>query len=95
MGSAVSYVTSSLAAIQRKDWFRAVNKKLSLIPKSGTEQNFQQPTDMSYVFGGAYVPLSCRLVNSIRFGEVDFFYTNVLVMLGPFGRKLGYIPRNF
>ena len=60
VGSALSYVSTSLAAIQRKDWFRAVNKKLNLVPKSGSEQNFHNPTDMSYVFGGAYVPLTCR-----------------------------------
>ncbi|CAK8675606.1 unnamed protein product [Clavelina lepadiformis] len=62
VGSAVSYVTSSLAALQKKDWFRTVSKKLSLIPKPGTENNTHHPSDMSYVFGGAYVPLTCRLV---------------------------------
>ena len=60
VGSAVSYVTSSLAALQKKDWFRTVSKKLSLIPKPGTENNTHHPSDMSYVFGGAYVPLTCR-----------------------------------
>uniref|UniRef100_F6VM60 Vacuolar protein sorting-associated protein 33B n=2 Tax=Ciona intestinalis TaxID=7719 RepID=F6VM60_CIOIN len=62
VGSAVSYVTSSLAALQKKDWFRTVSKKLSLIPKAGVECNLQNPNDMSYVFGGAYTPLTCRLV---------------------------------
>nr|CAB3267636.1 vacuolar protein sorting-associated protein 33B [Phallusia mammillata] len=62
VGSAVSYVTSSLAALQKKDWFRTVSKKLSLIPKPGTEYNLKKPSDMAYVFGGAYTPLTCRLV---------------------------------
>jgi len=60
VGSAVSYVTNSLASLQKKDWFRTVSKKLSLIPKPGSASNLRQPTGMSYVFGGAYTPLSCR-----------------------------------
>ncbi|XP_039258945.2 vacuolar protein sorting-associated protein 33B-like [Styela clava] len=63
MGPAVSYVASSLASLQKRDWFRTVSKKLSLIPKNTAGQyNLKNPEDMAYVFGGAYVPLTCRLV---------------------------------
>ena len=58
--TAASLVANSLAALQKKDWFRTVSKKLSLIPKS--EVSYHAPTDMSYVFGGAYTPLTCRFV---------------------------------
>lgn len=62
MGSAVSYVASSLASLQKRDWFRTVSKKLGLIPKHHAEYNLKHPDDMAYVFGGAYTPLSCKLV---------------------------------
>lgn len=62
MGSAVSYVASSLASLQKRDWFKTVSKKLSLIPKSNGDYSLKNPGDMGYVFGGAYIPLSCKLV---------------------------------
>lgn len=60
MGSAVSYVASSLASLQKKDWFRTVSKKLGLIPKNNSDYSLKHPEDMAYVFGGAYTPLSCK-----------------------------------
>jgi len=39
-------------------------KKLNLLPKHD-QVNLKQPNDMSYVFSGAYTPLSCKLVELV------------------------------
>ncbi|XP_062574358.1 vacuolar protein sorting-associated protein 33B-like isoform X2 [Saccostrea cucullata] len=57
-------VTSGMAAITRRSTFQSLCKKLSLIPKSD-DIDLKNPTDMSYVFSGAYTPLSCKLVEQI------------------------------
>lgn len=44
--------------------FRLLSKRLNLIPRQG-EVNLQNPDDMSYVFSGAYTPLSCKLVEQV------------------------------
>jgi len=52
--------TSIGSSILKKDTFKQVCRKLSLVPR--VEQNVvQSPNDMSYVLGGAYIPLNCRL----------------------------------
>ncbi|KAF6033144.1 VPS33B [Bugula neritina] len=51
--------------LPRKSSFQILSKNLHLIPKSGVEIDLRNPTDMSYVFSGAYTPLSCRLVELV------------------------------
>ncbi|XP_022108783.1 vacuolar protein sorting-associated protein 33B-like isoform X2 [Acanthaster planci] len=51
-------------ALMKKTAFRMLCKKLTLIPKSG-EVNLRSPEDMSYVFSGAFTPLTCRLVEQV------------------------------
>ena len=35
------------------------------IPKSGEDVNLRNPTDTSYVFGGAYAPLTVKIVEYV------------------------------
>ncbi|XP_033112639.1 vacuolar protein sorting-associated protein 33B-like isoform X2 [Anneissia japonica] len=44
----------------KKTAFRAICKKWNLVPKDSVQ--LQNPNDMSYVFSGAYTPLSCKLI---------------------------------
>ncbi|XP_041371533.1 vacuolar protein sorting-associated protein 33B-like [Gigantopelta aegis] len=58
-------LAKGLAAITRRSNFMSLSKKLSLVPKSADEVNLKSPNDMSYVFSGAYTPLSCKLVEQV------------------------------
>ncbi|XP_074650105.1 vacuolar protein sorting-associated protein 33B-like [Tubulanus polymorphus] len=48
-----------------KSSFKSISKKLHLVPKFGEEMNLKNPSDMSYVFSGAYTPLTCKLVEQV------------------------------
>lgn len=37
----------------------------SQIPKSGEEYDLRVPRDMAYIFSGAYIPLSCKLIEQV------------------------------
>jgi len=45
--------------------FQALVKKLGLIPSLESELNLTDPTSPGYVFNGAFVPVSCRLVQEL------------------------------
>ncbi|CAB4006211.1 vacuolar sorting-associated 33B-like, partial [Paramuricea clavata] len=49
----------------KRNNFRNLNKRLNLVPKSGETIDLNIPTDMAYVFGGSYAPLSCKLVEQV------------------------------
>jgi len=49
----------------KKSNYRALNKRLSLVPKHEEDLDLSNPKDMSYVFSGAYTPLACRMVEQI------------------------------
>ena len=36
------------------------------IPKDAGKVDLKNPTEMAYVFSGAYTPISCRLVEQVR-----------------------------
>lgn len=36
------------------------------IPRVDGEYDLKVPRDMAYVFSGAYVPLSCRIIEQVR-----------------------------
>ncbi|XP_052698128.1 vacuolar protein sorting-associated protein 33B-like [Crassostrea angulata] len=63
-GTPLNKVASGMAAMTRRSTFQSLCKKLSLIPKSD-DIDLKNPTDMSYVFSGAYTPLSCKLVEQV------------------------------
>ncbi|XP_052277232.1 vacuolar protein sorting-associated protein 33B-like isoform X2 [Dreissena polymorpha] len=58
-----SKVTAGVAALTRTSAFKTLRKRLNLIPAADID--LRNPCDMSYVFSGAYTPLSCRLVEQV------------------------------
>lgn len=45
--------------------FKQLSKLLKLVPKDPGSYNVYSPKDMSYVYGGAYKPLSCAAIESV------------------------------
>ena len=45
--------------------FFQLQRLLKLVPKDPESYNLKEPTDASYVFGGAYIPLSCAVVSNV------------------------------
>ncbi|MGH0128222.1 UNVERIFIED_CONTAM: hypothetical protein FKN15_044934 [Acipenser sinensis] len=62
---AVGKLTDAFNSLAKKSNFRALSKKLALIPKVDGEYDLCTPPDMAYIFSGAYVPLSCKLVEQV------------------------------
>ncbi|XP_072043657.1 vacuolar protein sorting-associated protein 33B-like [Amphiura filiformis] len=60
----VKDVKTKLADKVKKTAFKGLCKKFNLIPKAG-EVNLKNPDDMSFVYSGAYVPLSCKLIEQV------------------------------
>ncbi|XP_070822075.1 vacuolar protein sorting-associated protein 33B [Chaetodon trifascialis] len=58
-------LTDAFSSLAKKSNFRALSRKLNLVPKSGEEYDLRVPRDMAYIFSGAYVPLSCKLVEQV------------------------------
>ncbi|KAM9493853.1 vacuolar protein sorting-associated protein 33B [Clarias gariepinus] len=58
-------LTDAFSSLAKKSNFRALSKKLMLIPKTGEEYDLRIPRDMAYIFSGAYVPLSCKLIEQV------------------------------
>lgn len=52
------------AATGKRASYKNLSKRLGLIPKT-EDINLKSPTDMSYVFSGAYSPISCKLVEQV------------------------------
>uniref|UniRef100_A0A452S2D8 VPS33B late endosome and lysosome associated n=1 Tax=Ursus americanus TaxID=9643 RepID=A0A452S2D8_URSAM len=62
---AAGKITDAFSSLAKKSNFRALSKKLNLIPRVDGEYDLKVPRDMAYVFSGAYVPLSCRLIEQV------------------------------
>ncbi|KAM7424651.1 hypothetical protein PAMA_000822 [Pampus argenteus] len=58
-------LTDAFSALAKKSNFRALSRKLNLVPKSDEEYDLRVPRDMAYIFSGAYVPLSCKLIEQV------------------------------
>ncbi|XP_015198768.1 vacuolar protein sorting-associated protein 33B isoform X1 [Lepisosteus oculatus] len=58
-------LTDAFSSLAKKSNFRALSKKLALVPKSGEEYDLRTPRDMAYIFSGAYIPLSCKLIEQV------------------------------
>ncbi|XP_004084888.1 vacuolar protein sorting-associated protein 33B isoform X1 [Oryzias latipes] len=58
-------ITDAFSSLARRSHFRALSRKLNLVPKSDEEYDLRVPKDMAYIFSGAYVPLSCRLIEQV------------------------------
>ena len=48
-----------------KSTFKLLSKLLKLVPKDPGSHDMHTPKDMSYVYGGAYKPLSCAVVEHL------------------------------
>jgi hypothetical protein len=59
--------SATLGMLYKKDSFKQLRKKLQLIPSEKEDVNI--PKSMAYVFGGSYIPLSCKLVENAIFGR--------------------------
>nr|XP_020445565.1 vacuolar protein sorting-associated protein 33B isoform X2 [Monopterus albus] len=58
-------LTDAFSSLAKKSNFRALSRKLSLVPKSDEEYDLRVPRDMAYIFSGAYIPLSCKLIEQV------------------------------
>ncbi|KAM7405711.1 hypothetical protein PAMP_000138 [Pampus punctatissimus] len=58
-------LTDAFSVLAKKSNFRALSRKLNLVPKSDEEYDLRVPRDMAYIFSGAYVPLSCKLIEQV------------------------------
>ncbi|XP_015448902.1 vacuolar protein sorting-associated protein 33B [Pteropus alecto] len=62
---AAEKITDAFSSLAKRSNFRAISKKLNLIPRVDGEYDLKVPRDMAYVFSGAYVPLSCRIIEQV------------------------------
>ncbi|NXK56964.1 VP33B protein, partial [Chauna torquata] len=62
---AAGKITDAFNSLARKSNFRALSKKLGLIPRVDGEYDLKTPRDMAYVFSGAYTPLSCKIIEQV------------------------------
>ncbi|XP_055775456.1 vacuolar protein sorting-associated protein 33B isoform X1 [Salvelinus fontinalis] len=58
-------LTDAFSSLAKKSNFRALGRKLNLVPKSDEEYDLRVPRDMAYIFSGAYIPLSCKLIEQV------------------------------
>uniref|UniRef100_A0A4W3IGX4 VPS33B late endosome and lysosome associated n=1 Tax=Callorhinchus milii TaxID=7868 RepID=A0A4W3IGX4_CALMI len=63
----VGKLTDAFSSLARKSHFRALSKKLNLIPRIEEEYDLRVPRDMAYIFGGAYIPMGCRIIEQVGF----------------------------
>ncbi|XP_053274491.1 vacuolar protein sorting-associated protein 33B isoform X1 [Pleuronectes platessa] len=62
---AAGKLTDAFSSLAKKSNFRALSKKLNLVPKSDEEYDLRVPRDMAYIFSGAYVPMSCKVIEQV------------------------------
>ncbi|KAJ6662827.1 hypothetical protein lerEdw1_011031 [Lerista edwardsae] len=62
---AAGKISDAFSSLARKSNFRGISKKLGLIPRVDGEYDLKVPRDMAYVFSGAYVPLSCKIIEQV------------------------------
>ncbi|XP_048886565.1 vacuolar protein sorting-associated protein 33B [Brienomyrus brachyistius] len=61
----VGKLTDAFSSLAKKSNFRALSKRLVLVPKPMEEYDLRTPRDMAYIFSGAYIPLSCKLIEQV------------------------------
>uniref|UniRef100_A0A3B3T9Q0 VPS33B late endosome and lysosome associated n=1 Tax=Paramormyrops kingsleyae TaxID=1676925 RepID=A0A3B3T9Q0_9TELE len=61
----VGKLTDAFSSLAKKSNFRALSKRLALVPKTMEEYDLRTPRDMAYIFSGAYIPLSCKLIEQV------------------------------
>nr|XP_029499462.1 vacuolar protein sorting-associated protein 33B-like [Oncorhynchus nerka] len=63
--SILGKLTDAFSSLAKKSNFRALGRRLNLVPKSDEEYDLRVPRDMAYIFSGAYIPLSCKLIEQV------------------------------
>lgn len=58
-------LTDAFSSLAKKSHFRALSRRLNLVPKSDEDYDLRVPKDMAYIFSGAYIPLSCKLIEQV------------------------------
>ena len=53
------------ASVSSRSTFKQLTKQLKLVPKDPASYDIYSPKDMSYVYGGAFKPLSCATVEHV------------------------------
>lgn len=61
---AAGKITDAFSSLAKRSNFRAISKKLNLA-RVDSEYDVKVPRNMAYVFNGAYVPLSCRVIEQV------------------------------
>ncbi|CAI9572902.1 unnamed protein product [Staurois parvus] len=62
---AAGKITDAFSSLAKKSNFRGISKRLGLIPRVDGEYDLKTPKDMAYVYSGAYIPLSCKLIEQV------------------------------
>ncbi|XP_029430340.1 vacuolar protein sorting-associated protein 33B isoform X2 [Rhinatrema bivittatum] len=62
---AAGKLSDAFSSLARKSNFRGLSKKLALIPHVDGEYDLKVPRDMAYIFSGAYIPLSCKIIEQV------------------------------
>ncbi|XP_003969797.1 vacuolar protein sorting-associated protein 33B [Takifugu rubripes] len=58
-------LTDAFSSLTKKSHFRALSRKLNLVPKSDKDYDLRVPKDMAYIFSGAYNALSCKIIEQV------------------------------
>lgn len=76
-----------------------LRQKLKLFSPNREDLNLKQPTDISYVYGGAYSPIACQLVHMLIKKEISFDDIVSQLVPGssvtPLKASTDFIPRSF
>lgn len=62
---AAGKITDAFSSLAKKSHFRGISKRLGLIPRVDGEYDLKTPKNMAYVYSGAYIPLSCKLLEQV------------------------------
>ncbi|XP_034239842.1 vacuolar protein sorting-associated protein 33B [Thrips palmi] len=90
---------AQVVSLPKRSSFQVLRQKLKLFSANREDINLKQPTDMSYVYGGAYIPIACQLVQLLIKKEVSFEdIVNQLIpgsSVTPSKPSIDFLPRSF
>ncbi|KAJ1532196.1 hypothetical protein ONE63_000816 [Megalurothrips usitatus] len=90
---------AQVVSLPKRSSFQVLRQKLKLFSSNRDDLNLKQPTDMSYVYGGAYIPVTCQLVHQIIKKEISFDdIVNQLIpgsFVSPTKASTDFLPRSF
>lgn len=69
-GLLANKVVQAVSLPTRRSAFYSTGQKLKLFPAFKQDIDLKSPTDMSYVFNGAYVPAICQIINMLIRREI-------------------------